>query len=65
MNIPETTRSLWLLLFGKRIDKTLEQGNQLIEYWRNIYRGEPCWKYYTTQGDKRTQDSNAVSTERG
>ena len=50
MNIPETTRSLWLLLFGKRIDKTLEQGNQLIEYWRNIYRGEPCWKYYTTQG---------------
>lgn len=50
MNIPETTRSLWLLLFGKRIDKSLEQGDQLIEYWRNIYRGEPCWKYYTTQG---------------
>ena len=50
MNITETARSVWLLIFGKKLDKSLVDGNKLIEVWHDIYAGRPEWQTYTTQG---------------
>lgn len=57
MKISETARSVWLLLFGKRLDRSLVDGNKLIEIWHDIYAGRPEWQSYTTQGlaGKRTE----------
>ena len=50
MTISETARSIWLLLFGKRLDKSLVDGNKLIDVWHDIYAGRPEWQSYSTQG---------------
>jgi A118 family predicted phage portal protein len=50
MNITETARSVWLLIFGKKLDRSLVDGNKLIEVWHDIYAGRPEWQTYTTQG---------------
>ena len=50
MKITETARSMWLLLFGKRLDKSLVDGNKMIEVWHDIYAGRPEWQTYMTQG---------------
>lgn len=48
--IIKNVRSLWLLLFGKRLDETLKNADLYIRSWWDIYRGEPYWKNYWTQG---------------
>lgn len=50
MNIPESIRSIWLLLFGKRLDKSLVDGDKLIQVWGDIYAGRPYWQTYQTRG---------------
>jgi A118 family predicted phage portal protein len=42
--------SVWLKLFGKKLPRKIVEGDNLINYWRDIYTGEPKWKTYTTQG---------------
>lgn len=57
MRISDTVRSTWLALFGKRMPRSLIEGDKCIQVWNDIYAGRPEWQKYTTRGigGKRTE----------
>ncbi len=57
MRISDSIASLWLLLFGAKLDKSVVEGDKLIQVWNDIYAGRPEWQKYTTTGigGKRTE----------
>ena len=50
MRISDSIVSLWLLLFGAKLDKSVVEGDKLIQVWNDIYAGRPEWQKYTTTG---------------
>ena len=48
---------MWLAVFGKRLPKSLIDGDKMISVWNDIYAGRPEWQKYTTRGigGKRTE----------
>ena len=50
MVIGDTIRSAWLMLFGKRLSRSLVEGNKLISVWNDVYGGRPSWQQYNTRG---------------
>jgi A118 family predicted phage portal protein len=57
MRLSDSIVSLWLLLFGSKLDKSVVEGDKLIQVWNDIYAGRPEWQKYTTTGigGKRTE----------
>lgn len=57
MRISDNVRSMWLAVFGKRLPKSLIDGDKMIAVWNDIYAGRPEWQQYTTRGigGKRTE----------
>lgn len=57
MRISDNVRSMWLAVFGKRLPKSLIDGDKMIAVWNDIYAGRPEWQKYTTRGigGKRTE----------
>jgi len=57
MRLSDSIVSLWLLLFGAKLDKSVVEGDKLIQVWNDIYAGRPEWQKYTTTGigGKRTE----------
>ena len=50
MIINDTIRSAWMLLFAKKLPRSLVEGDKLIRVWNDIYAGSPEWQKYTTRG---------------
>lgn len=50
MIINDTIRSAWMLLFAKKLPRSLVEGDKLIRVWNDIYSGRPEWQKYTTRG---------------
>jgi len=57
VRISDNVRSTWLALFGKRMPRSLIEGDKCIQVWSDIYAGRPEWQKYTTRGigGKRTE----------
>ena len=41
MIINDTIRSAWMLLFAKKLPRSLVEGDKLIRVWNDIYAGSP------------------------
>lgn len=50
MRIRDSIKSVWLELFGAKLDPSLVDGDKMIHEWLNIYSGRPSWQTYTTRG---------------
>lgn len=50
MIISDSIRSAWLMLFGKRLPRSLVEGDKLIRVWNDIYGSRPEWQTYSTRG---------------
>jgi A118 family predicted phage portal protein len=50
MILTDAIKSLWLILFGKKLPKSLANGDRLARAWLDIYSGKPSWQSYTTRG---------------
>ena len=50
MVILDSVKSAWYDLFGKKLDRSLVEGDKLIQVWRDIYAGRPSWQKYETRG---------------
>lgn len=57
MRISDNVRSMWLMIFGNRLPKSLVDGDKMIAVWNDIYAGRPEWQKYSTRGigGKRTE----------